>query len=198
MREKTKKFVIGIDEVGRGPLAGPVAVCAVKLLNEDHREFLKEIDCSKKMQYNERKRWSVWANKKKKEGIIDFKLAKSGEKMIEKKGINYCINDALKRAISKLNVDIKNTEVLLDGLLKAPVEFDFQKTIIRGDEKEPVISLASIIAKVKRDEFMERKSKIYPQYGFEKNKGYGTLFHRDIIKKHGLSPIHRKTFIHFV
>ena len=86
--------------------------------------------------------------------------------------------------------------IFLDGGLKAPVEYVNQKTIIKGDELFPVISLASIVAKVTRDNLMTKHSKEYPEYGFEKHSGYGTKTHYDAIKKYGLTPIHRKSFIH--
>ena len=98
--------------------------------------------------------------------------------------------------MKKLNVNPKQTQIFLDGGLKAPKEFIFQKTIIRGDDKKMVISLASIVAKVSRDALMSRLSKKYPKYGFEFHKGYGTAKHRLAIRQNGLSPVHRKTFYH--
>ena len=83
----------------------------------------------------------------------------------------------------------------LAGLLHAPKEFFFQKTIIRGDQTEPVISLASIVAKVRRDRLMKRLAEEYPLYGFERHKGYGTELHYERIKEHGLCNIHRRSYV---
>jgi ribonuclease HII len=87
------------------------------------------------------------------------------------------------------------SNILLDGALKAPDRFVFQKTIIKGDEKEPLIACASIVAKVTRDRLMKKLAKKYPGYAFEIHKGYGTKKHREFIQKLGLSKIHRKSFI---
>ena len=87
-------------------------------------------------------------------------------------------------------------KIFLDGGLHAPAEYVNQETIIRGDELHPVISLASIVAKVSRDAIMTKYSKNYPEYGFEKHSGYGTKAHYEAIKKYGQTPIHRKSFIH--
>ena len=93
-----------------------------------------------------------------------------------------------------MKLNPKNCEVRLDGGLHAPAEFKNQKTIIRGDEKEKIIAWASILAKVSRDSLMRKASRKFPEYGFEIHKGYGTARHRSAISKHGLSPLHRKTF----
>lgn len=195
MTKKGELFLIGIDEVGRGPLAGPVVVCAVKVKKAEHRKILKGVNCSKKMTEKKREEWVGIAKKLKKEGVLDFSIRRSGERMIDKKGINWAIRDALNRSIKSLNADSGETEVLLDGLLSAPVEFKKQQTIIKGDEKEPVISLASVIAKVYRDDLMKKYSLKYPEYGFENHKGYGTALHRRMINLRGPCALHRKTFL---
>jgi ribonuclease HII len=101
---------------------------------------------------------------------------------------------ALAKSLSKINAGF-SSQVLLDGSLKAPKEYKKQKTIIKGDEKEVVIALASIVAKVHRDKLMTRQSKKFPSYGFADHVGYGTKRHYEAIKKSGLTILHRKSFI---
>ncbi|MEI8062396.1 MAG: ribonuclease HII, partial [bacterium] len=115
-------------------------------------------------------------------------------KIIDTKGISYAIRFAIKTLLKNLNTSTKNTKIFLDGSLKAPLEFT-QETIIKGDEKVPVISLASIMAKVTRDQYMKKISKKYPLFDFHVHKGYGTKRHISAIKTHGPSTLHRKTFI---
>jgi ribonuclease HII len=126
---------------------------------------------------------------------VEFVVIMESAKIIDAKGISWAIKKAIKKCLKKLGVHPDQTLVLLDGGIKAPVEFIHQKTIIRGDDKELVISLASICAKVTRDAHMRKMAKKYPQYGLEVHKGYGTLRHRTAIRKHGTSPIHRKSFL---
>ena len=114
--------------------------------------------------------------------------------VIDTKGLSFAIKKALSGCLQKVGVTEKD-KVLLDGGLKAPKEFTNQQTIIKGDEKHPIIAWASILAKVHRDNYMTKMSKKYPEYGFEKHMGYGTRLHRDAIQKHGLSSIHRKSFL---
>jgi ribonuclease HII len=115
---------------------------------------------------------------------------------IDSFGIASAIRAAIARALRALEVEPEESEILLDGSLKAPAKFIYQQTIVGGDESEPLISLASIAAKVRRDRLMRRLSVQYPDYGFEIHKGYGTKAHREALTKHGPSAIHRKTFIH--
>ena len=115
---------------------------------------------------------------------------------IDTYGIVPAVRRAIARALRALEVDPEDSEILLDGSLKAPDRFIFQKTIIRGDESEPIISIASIAAKVKRDRLMKRLALKYPEYGFEVHKGYGTQKHRDLIRILGVCDIHRKSFCH--
>ena len=102
---------------------------------------------------------------------------------------------AIEKIFLKFKLEPSECLVLLDGNLKAPKEFKNQETIVKGDEKEPVISLASIIAKVSRDRYIVDLSKKYPEYEFERHKGYGTKLHYEMLKEHGLCNIHRRTFI---
>jgi ribonuclease HII len=135
--------------------------------------------------------------KEKKQGNFVFAVSFGSAMMIDTRGITFAIRHALADSLKKLNRPPEQTLVLLDGGLRAPAEYAFQKTIVKGDEKEPVISLASIAAKVLRDKKLYALAKKYPEYGFEKHKGYGTSSHYAAIAKHGvLEKVHRKSFLH--
>jgi len=190
-----KKFIIGIDEVGRGPIAGPVAVCALCLQNDfDHKKF-KNFRDSKKLSHSQRLKWLEKINEEKDKGNIIYKVSFESNKIIDTKGIVFAINRALKNSLDFLNKNINDCDVLLDGGLKAPAEYKNQKTIIKGDEKELAIALASIAAKVTRDDLMVKLADKYTGYGLEKHKGYGTALHYKALKNMGISEIHRKSFL---
>ena len=194
------KYIVGIDEVGRGPIAGPVAVCAflcqpdfpaqARLVQE-----LPKLKDSKKLSKIQREKWFRYLKSEKEQGACDYFVSYVSSESIDKFGINACIKKALNTALAKVAQNGDEVSVYLDGGLKASDEFTHQETVIRGDELHPVISCASIIAKVSRDKVMEDFSKSYPQYGFEKHSGYGTKAHYEAIKKHGMTPLHRKTFL---
>lgn len=202
--DKVVKYIVGIDEVGRGPIAGPVCVVAFKLLSVDYQSLVenskKELKTplrdSKKLSKKQREKWFDHLKVAKTEGVCDFSVSFVSSDNIDKFGISKCIKKALAESLNKLKVSPKEVKVLLDGGLHAPEEYIHQETIIKGDELHPVISLASIVAKVSRDKVMFDYSKTYPQYGFDKHVGYGTKAHYEAIKKYGQTPIHRKTFIH--
>jgi ribonuclease HII len=187
------EFTVGIDEAGRGPLAGPVAVGAVKVGANFSKKFWKGIKDSKKLSPEERDLWFTLVIEAKRRGDLDFAVSLVSEKVIDRRGITYAIGLGIKRCLDKLNVPA-HTQIFLDGSLKAPQTFVHQRTIIKGDEKIPIISCASICAKVMRDRYMTRLSKKYPLYGFHIHKGYGTLVHRRAIKKYGLVEPHRRSF----
>ncbi|MEI6490201.1 MAG: ribonuclease HII [bacterium] len=186
---KSHKWHIGIDEAGRGPLAGPVSVGAVMVKSDFDFSIFKNLKDSKKLSESKREEFFEVINKK-----IKYKVVMVSNKVIDKKGISYAIKFAIKSLLKKLNPNIKNTKIFLDGALKAPEEF-MQETIIKGDEKIPAISLASIMAKVTRDRYMKKISNKYPAFNFDIHKGYGTKMHIEAIKKHGPSELHRKSFI---
>lgn len=209
------KFVVGIDEVGRGPLAGPVAVCAFKipadilsceiesLFERDGSMFTKKserIKDSKKL--TREKREEIFLKLKKLKniktkvgcGVLDYFVSYESAKKIDELGISKAIKNCLEKSLNKLKVKPKECVVLLDGGLKAPEEYKNQKTIIKGDEKERAIAFASIVAKISRDYLMCKLAKKYPEYSFEINKGYGTKKHCDAITKNGLCAEHRKCF----
>ncbi len=123
--------------------------------------------------------------------VVEFESAET----IDNEGIAVAVRRALSRGVNALAPDAALVKVQLDGALRAPPEYS-QETIINGDELVPLISLASIAAKVSRDRLMHVLAKEYPQYGFEQHKGYGTKLHYEMLQKHGLSVIHRRSFIH--
>ncbi|MBI2100100.1 MAG: ribonuclease HII [Candidatus Vogelbacteria bacterium] len=199
------KYLIGIDEAGRGPLCGPVAVgavCCSKHQNGKHRMFAifgkKGIRDSKKLSPTRREEIFAEIKKLKKSGQLNFAVALVGHQIIDRRGIVTAIKIGIARCLKKILQHPMLQEdclVLLDGGLRAPSRYLNQRTIIRGDESETVIALASIVAKVSRDRFMVRLAKKYPIYGLEKHKGYGTKAHYRALKKIGHSPIHRLSFL---
>lgn len=186
-------YIVGIDEAGRGPLAGPVAVGVVALSRDFDWTLIPGVGDSK--QVSEKKRALVFnrAKELKKSEVLDFAVIMMSAKHIDTYGIARSIATAIDRAIHKLSLDPKNSFIKLDGSLKAPAEFA-QQTIIKGDQTELVIGLASILAKETRDAYMHRLAKKNPEYGFEIHKGYGTKAHRHMIKQFGLCPEHRKSY----
>ena len=192
------KEIVGIDEVGRGPLAGPVAVGAFILLDpsveNEIRAFALPLRDSKQLSRTQREVWFTQIESWQHEGKCDFAVSMVSAKEIDAHGISRAIKKALAETLDTLECST-DALILLDGSLHAPEHFHNQITIIKGDEKEPIISLASIVAKVTRDRYMTRFAERYPHYGFERHMGYGTAEHYTAIKKHGLCPIHRKSFL---
>ena len=183
--------MIGIDEVGRGPLAGPITVAAVMLRDKGQgarAKLFKNIKDSKKLSPEKRQEFFL----KLKE--LPHSVTSVSNVLIDKIGISAAARLAVGRCLKKLKIENCKLKILLDGSLYAPRTYQNQETIIKGDEKIPLIAAASIIAKVKRDGYMVRMHKIFPEYGFVVHKGYGTKFHREAIKIHGLCAIHRKSF----
>lgn len=189
------KYLIGIDEVGRGPIAGPVAVGAFVFLKPQAKQFFKGVKESKQISEAKREEWFEKIKEAQKLGLINFAVTFQSEKVIDAKGISFAIKKCLSDSLKKLKIDPKEAEVRLDGGLKAPSEYEKQKTIIKGDAKEQVIALASICAKVLRDRKMREWAKKHPNYGFEVHKGYGTKGHYEAIKKYGLTALHRRSFL---
>jgi ribonuclease HII len=190
------KFIIGVDEAGRGPLAGPVAVGIVKVSEgfDVEKEF-KGVADSKKLSEKKREKIFKMLEARAAEGGIKFTVEFESAETIDREGIAVAIRKALARGCRALAPDPKIVYIKLDGSLKAPPEYS-QETIINGDELVPIISLASIAAKVLRDRLMIELSIKYPQYGFEKHKGYGTKAHYEMLKKYGPCAIHRTSFLH--
>jgi len=190
----TIRYIVGIDEAGRGPLAGPMAVGIVVIKKGISIDF-SGIRDSKKLSEKKRDEWFKKMVQLKKEGIIDYTVVLTSPVNIDIKGLSFALSNSIENGLKDLCIEPENAHIFLDGGLHAPQEYIHQEIIIKGDEKVPVISLASIVAKVTRDKYMIKISKKYPQYGFEIHKGYGTLFHRVSIKKYGISPVHRKSFL---
>jgi ribonuclease HII len=250
-----KKIVVGIDEAGRGPLAGPVSVGTVIFYNLKVAHAFRGVRDSKKLSAEKREYWLSVMEREKKLGTIDFAVSLVSAQYIDTYGIVKAIQKGIRSNLKKLSIEpeyqitsyaflywlsvmerekklgtidftvslvsaqyidtygivkaiqkgIRSNlkklsiepeyQILLDGGLRAPNEFLNQKTIIKGDEKFRVISLASIVAKVHRDRKMVLCGKKYPKYGFEIHKGYGTLLHRNAIYKYGVSAVHRKSFL---
>jgi len=190
-------YIVGIDEVGRGPIAGPVTVGAF-LVTRKHQarvnRALPDITDSKKLTEGAREDYTQKIRDLADQGLCQFVTSSVSAQVIDHKGISYAIRLAIRRCVTKLALDPKLSFIYLDGGLSAPEPFD-QETVIKGDEKIWQISAASVVAKVTRDHVMIRYSKHYSGYGFETHKGYGTKNHRSEIKKRGVCDLHRKTWI---
>lgn len=179
------QYVCGVDEAGRGPLAGPVCAAAVilpkgliidgvndsKKLTEKKREALFDVICEKALAYS-----IVFAD-------VDE---------IEEVNILRATMNAMKRAVE--NLDVKTDFAYIDGNTMPPIDIDGE-CIVKGDAKSMSVACASILAKVSRDRLMLKYAEEYPQYGFEKHKGYGTKLHTEALKEFGPSPIHRPSFL---
>lgn len=189
---KSCKYICGVDEVGVGPLAGPVVVCAVLLTEKFFKKRHKDLAWlrdSKQLQAKQREKYLDMLLKEK---DLIYSTALAGHKKIDKINIYQATRSAMAKAIKKL--PYKPDMVLVDGKTKiAGVDIE-QIPIIKGDRKIFSIACASIIAKVMRDKMMVNYSKKYPGYGFEKHKGYGTKLHQTQLASLGPCPIHRRSF----
>mgnify|MGYP001613530457 CR=1 FL=1 len=188
--------MLGVDEAGRGPLAGPVAIGVVAVPERFliTREFPGLAD-SKQMTSLARTKMFRLLQKRMRDGDIQFCVRCTGAQRIDEWGLSRAVATTIARGVRFLAPEPNGVSIYLDGLLTAPEEYD-QQTIIGGDEAVPIIALASIAAKVMRDRLMIRFAKEFPEYGFEKHKGYGTAEHYEALKKHGLCAIHRRSFLH--
>ena len=184
-KEKNFKYICGIDEAGRGPLAGPVVVASVIMPRDS---MIEGVNDSKKV------------SEKKREKLYDLILEEAisyGVGIIDQNEIDEInILNATKKGLTKSinELKIKPDLILVDALTHIDTNGIPYESIIKGDAKSYSIAAASIIAKVTRDRIMREWDKIYPQYGFEKHKGYGTAAHISAIKEYGLCPLHRKSF----
>jgi ribonuclease HII len=190
LKKQGVDLVIGVDEAGRGPLAGPVVAAAVLL---KATRFKNRIDDSKKL--NPRQREQAFPEIKEKSvygiGIIS-------EKIIDQRNILVSTRLAMEQAIEELLSKLKKyraakIHILVDGNVELESKFPYTN-IIRGDSRSQSIASASILAKVLRDRIMQAYDQRYPGYGFLQHKGYPTRRHREAIKRLGMSPIHRKSF----
>ncbi len=187
------EWLIGIDEAGRGPLAGPVAVGVVKVPADFDWGLIPGVGDSKQIAAEKRVALFRRAEDLRRHRQLDFAVAMVGSSVIDEKGIMCAINLAIARCIKRLELDPTTCHIRLDGSLHAP-EYFSQETIIKGDVTEPAIGLASILAKVTRDKYMTRIARRYTQYGFEQHMGYGTKAHRQAIATYGKCPIHRVSY----
>jgi len=194
------RFTLGVDEAGRGPLAGPAAVGVVMVSRgfDVAREFPGVKD-SKKLSEGKRERLMRQLEARATQGDVWYRVELENAEAIDEEGIAVVIRRAITRGVTALASEtghpMSSFEILLDGGLTAPAEYQ-QETIIRGDDLVPLISLASIAAKVTCDRLMVDLSREYPQYGFDRHKGYGTALHYAQLSEHGLCAIHRRSFIH--
>lgn len=183
-------YVAGTDEVGRGPLAGPIVAAAVILdLNYDeNNELLLGVKDSKKLTPKARCKMSQII----KEKALSYSIALINNKEIDRRGISWCNNEVLRKCVLGLKLPVEM--VLSDGYAVRNLPFP-NEFVVKGDSKSLSIAAASIIAKVYRDELMREYSKIYTQYNFQSNSGYGTKEHIGAIKKYGTCKIHRLSFL---
>jgi ribonuclease HII len=190
------KIHLGVDEAGRGPLAGPVAVGVIATAqNFDILATFPGLNDSKKLSEKKREILFHVLQEEMKKGTVRAVVQLISAEKIDEGGIAPAIRHAVATGITKLLPDPKEGRVFLDGSLRAPKEYE-QETVIGGDGLIPSIMLASIAAKVTRDRYMKTQAELYPLYGFEKHKGYGTKAHLEALREHGLCAIHRRTFIH--
>ena len=178
-------YICGIDEAGRGPLAGPV-VAAAAVLPKDCQIFY--LNDSKKL--SEKKRDLLFDEIKEK--AVAYGIGIVSPQVIDEINILQATYEAMRQAISQLNVI---PEILLNDAVTIPGVDIMQVPIVKGDAKSVSIAAASILAKVTRDRMMMEYDQIYPEYGFAKHKGYGTAAHSAALKEYGPCPIHRRTFI---
>lgn len=179
------EVICGVDEAGRGPLAGPVYAAAV-ILPKGH--IVEGVNDSKKI--SEKKRELLFD--KIISECVSYSIGIATEKEIDEINILQATFLAMRRAVDGLA--IKPDIVFIDGNRKPGLDIE-EQVIVKGDAKSANIAAASIIAKVSRDRYMLQMAEKYPQYQFEKHKGYGTKLHYEMIEKYGISPIHRKTFL---
>ena len=182
-------IIAGVDEVGRGPLAGPIVSCAVVLdLNVIDEDLILWINDSKKL--NEGKREELASIIKEK--ALSYYIASRSSYEIDARGIGVCNNEVFLEACN--NLKVKPDLVLSDGYTVKGIQIP-NKSVIKGDTKSACIAAASIVAKVYRDNLMKEYAKKYPNYAFEENVGYGTTKHIEGIKNYGTTKIHRMSFL---
>ncbi|MBI2613017.1 ribonuclease HII [Candidatus Kaiserbacteria bacterium] len=187
-------YLIGVDEAGRAPLAGPVSVGAVIVPETfDVLKMFPEVKDSKLLSPKKRDEIYEEAEARMKTGELSFCVRFADHAYIDEFGITRAVRKAVQRCVSALSSSPEGVRILLDGLLYAPSRYE-QETIIHGDALVPIISLASIVAKVRRDRLMTKFAKRFPNYGFEIHKGYPTELHREAIRRFGLCEIHRVSY----
>lgn len=188
-------FVLGVDEAGRGPLAGPLSIGIVSVPEDvDLLALFPTLNDSK--QLTEKKREVIFNELEeiKEEQGIRYMVLYEEAGAIDELGLTEVVRRSVWKGVEELLPEVSQGKVYLDGLLSAPPAYA-QETVVGGDGLIPSIMLASIVAKVSRDRLMCELAETYPEYGFEKHKGYGTKAHYEAIEKHGLTPHHRRRFL---
>ena len=188
--------IAGIDEAGRGPLAGPVVVACVVMPKDS---MIEGVNDSKKV--SEKKREKLFEEITKE--ALGYGIGIVSQEEIDKINILNATKEGLTLAIKELEKDLQEKKrefekpeiILVDALTKIDTDHIPYRSIIKGDSKSYSIAAASIIAKVTRDRIMRQWDEVYPMYGFEKHKGYGTSAHITAIKEYGLCPLHRRSFV---
>ena len=188
--------IAGIDEAGRGPLAGPVVVACVVMPKDS---MIEGVNDSKKV--SEKKREKLFEEITKE--ALGYGIGIVSQEEIDKINILNATKEGLTLAINELEKDLQEKKrkfekpeiILVDALTKIDTDHIPYRSIIKGDSKSYSIAAASIIAKVTRDRIMRQWDEVYPMYGFEKHKGYGTSAHITAIKEYGLCPLHRRSFV---
>jgi ribonuclease HII len=196
-------WVVGVDEVGRGPIAGPVTVGAFACERKNLRALVaaaeKFAGCrlkdSKKLSASRRALFAEFVRDAARRGLCSVKVASKSANDIDTKGIAPCIRSCAATCIRSVAPQPQCADILLDAGLRAPEEYDSQRSIVKGDEKESVIALASIVAKETRDAYMRKLAKKVSVYGFENHVGYGTRAHYLALSIHGFHREHRKSFL---
>lgn len=186
VREEGYTYLCGVDEAGRGPLAGPVYAAAVILNPQEIPEGLND---SKKL--TEKKREKLFLEIQEK--ALSYAVASASVEEIESMNILQATFLAMKRAIDSLNC--APDMVMIDGNMVPPRLSVEAQAVVKGDARSATIAAASILAKVSRDRYMMQMDEAYPAYQFAKHKGYGTKVHYEALRENGLSPIHRRSFL---
>ena len=214
---KSHGFLIGVDEAGRGSLAGPVVAgaCLISRMFFESKIALKQsaqINDSKKLSTDIRDRQYEVMESLQQQGLIDFSTASASVREISDLNILGATRLAMRRAVERIIKSINgsefpekllsnaflgmdySTKIIVDGRPLKPFPYEHEG-VVKGDEKSLVIAMASILAKVNRDQEMEQLATRYPQYGFDQHKGYGTVDHRAALKVFGPTSVHRKLFL---
>lgn len=190
--------LVGVDEVGRGPIAGPVCVGVFISSEKQILKIIKNAPCelrdSKKLTNIQREKWSNYLHECKKLRLCDFSINMQSNIVIDKHGIQHAIRKCVANGFSKLEIDV-NSRVLCDAGLRPPDVYQNYVSIVKGDEREAVIAMASILAKVHRDQFMTKLGLKYPDYGFQSHMGYGTQVHYIALENKGILPVHRRSYL---
>lgn len=185
LRREGKKLIAGVDEAGRGPLAGRVYAAAVIL---DEKEKILGLDDSKKL--SEKKREQLFYEIIEK--AVAYSVAYADEKEIDEINILRATHLAMERAINGLSQVPEH--IIIDGNSAPSLSLPFE-TMVKGDANSVSVAAASVLAKVSRDRYITELDSVYPEYGFKKHKGYGTKEHTSAILEHGVLPIHRRSFL---